>query len=46
MVTVNSCAQLDCACNNDGECTCIWGIEIDETGNCATYESDDGLDDE
>jgi hypothetical protein len=39
MITVNQCGCTTCV-NNDGygECECIWGIEINQLGECEQYE--------
>ena len=38
MTIVNACYQLECEYNDYEKCTLLWGIEIDESGECINFE--------
>ena len=42
MITVNKCYRSECA-NNDGydTCECLWGIDIDQDGECTCFQYKD-----
>ena len=38
MVTVNSCENEDCINYERGQCTSFWGIDLDISGECLTFD--------
>lgn len=37
MTIVNRCNNTRCACNDDGQCEYVWGVELDEDGECVSF---------
>ena len=35
MITVNACYNYNCKNNDNGQCQCFFGVEIDSSGLCA-----------
>lgn len=38
MTSIIRCCKYECDCNEDGQCEQTWGVEIDESGECISYE--------
>ena len=38
MTSIVRCERYDCDCNEDGQCEQTFGVEIDENGECMSFE--------
>lgn len=42
MITVNACHNTNCRNNDDGQCQCVFGVEIDSFGRCSERMDEEG----